>query len=90
MTRVPIRLPSLHRRARVDAGAGPLDGQPDVSGSDRALVERALPYTMTGVPRLLALVDSVRYCVGRRVPGAFVECGVWNGGASATMAAAMT
>jgi O-methyltransferase len=32
------------------------------------------------VPRLLALVDSVRYCVRREIPGAFAECGVWLGG----------
>lgn len=47
---------------------------------DREIVERALSYTMTGPARMLALVDAVRYCVSRELPGAFAECGVWRGG----------
>jgi O-methyltransferase len=53
--------------------------------ADRRIVEQALPFTMTGVPRLLALVDSVRYCIRRDVPGAFAECGVWLGGSVRAM-----
>ncbi|GAC1654525.1 MAG: hypothetical protein NVS4B3_18620 [Gemmatimonadaceae bacterium] len=48
--------------------------------ADRAIVEQAAPYTMTGIPRLQALIEGVRYCVRREVPGSFVECGVWRGG----------
>lgn len=40
---------------------------------------------MTGPIRLLALVDAVRYCVARNVPGAFAECGVWRGGSVLAM-----
>jgi O-methyltransferase len=40
---------------------------------------------MTGVARLRALVDSVRYLERRGVPGAFVECGVWRGGSVLAM-----
>src|SRR5207245_3538973 len=40
----------------------------DVSAADRAIVDLALPYTMTGVPRLQALIDAVRYVVARGVP----------------------
>src|SRR5436190_9978729 len=54
--------------------------------SDRAIVERALPATMTGATRLLALVDAVRHLVARGVPGAFAECGVWRGGSVLAMA----
>jgi O-methyltransferase len=57
--------------------------------ADRAIVERALPYTMTGVPRLHALIDAVRYCVRREVPGAFAECGVWRGGSVLAMILAL-
>ena len=53
--------------------------------ADRAIVERAQPLTMTSVPRLLALIDSVRYCVRRGIPGAFAECGVWRGGSVLAM-----
>jgi O-methyltransferase len=52
---------------------------------DRRIVEQAVPFTMTGVPRLLAVVDSVRYCVRSQVPGAFAECGVWLGGSVVAM-----
>jgi O-methyltransferase len=51
-----------------------------ISERDRPIVERALPFTMTGIPRLQALVDAVRYCVRREIPGDFAECGVWRGG----------
>jgi hypothetical protein len=44
---------------------------------------------MTGVPRLQALIDSVRYVVHRGVPGAFVECGVWRGGSALAMIATL-
>ena len=40
---------------------------------------------MTGVARLQALIDAVRYCVARDVPGAFAECGVWRGGSVLAM-----
>jgi hypothetical protein len=40
---------------------------------------------MTGRARLLALVDAVRYCEQRAIPGAFGECGVWRGGSVLAM-----
>jgi len=52
---------------------------------DRSIVERAMPYTMTGARRLMALVDAVRHCVRRDVPGDFAECGVWRGGSVLAM-----
>jgi O-methyltransferase len=52
---------------------------------DRDLIERAMPYTITGVPRLQATVDAARYCVRRGIPGAFAECGVWLGGSVLAM-----
>jgi O-methyltransferase len=52
---------------------------------DRRIIERAAPYTMTGPARLQALVDAVRYCVKRGLPGDFAECGVWRGGSVLAM-----
>ena len=52
---------------------------------DRRIIERATPYTMTGPARLQALIDAVRYCVTRGVPGGFAECGVWRGGSILAM-----
>lgn len=57
--------------------------------ADRRIIERALPHTMTGVLRLQALITAVRYLVARRVPGAFVECGVWQGGSVVAMIATL-
>jgi hypothetical protein len=72
---------------RAEAERGALREQLDgLDPSARAIVERALPYTMTGIPRLQALIDAVRYCVARGVPGAFAECGVWRGGSVLAMA----
>jgi hypothetical protein len=60
---------------------------PDLGAADRDILARARPYTMTSVERLAALVDAVRHVSEGRVPGAFVECGVWRGGSA--MAAAL-
>lgn len=67
---------------------GDSDVDRDLSGltpADRLIVERALPHSMTGVPRLQALIDAVRHCVVRDVHGAFAECGVWRGGSVLAM-----
>ena len=79
-----MRLP-LRIRSRGDRAPAP-DGLVDhASETDRRIVERALPYTMTTPARLLALVDAVRYCVTRGLDGAFAECGVWRGGSVLAM-----
>jgi len=53
--------------------------------ADRRIVEQARPLTMTDAPKIHALLDAVRYCVRRGVPGAFAECGVWRGGSVLAM-----
>lgn len=55
------------------------------SDRDRRIVDAGMAHSMTGAPRLLALVDAVRYCVDRDIPGAFAECGVWRGGSVLAM-----
>jgi hypothetical protein len=49
------------------------------------VVERTKELSITSRPRILAIVDSVRYCVRRGIPGAFAECGVWRGGSIVAM-----
>jgi hypothetical protein len=73
------------KRAATGVASAPEELLVHASAEDRAIVERALPHSMTGVARLLALVDAVRYCVARDVPGAFAECGVWRGGSVLAM-----
>ena len=58
---------------------------------DEATVEtvrRVRRHTMTSPARLHALIQGVEHVVASRVPGAFVECGVWKGGSM--MAVALT
>ena len=59
------------------------------TSEDQALIARAAPFTMTGEARIQALVDAVRYCTNRGLPGAFVECGVWRGGSVLAMILAL-
>lgn len=76
----------LGRNESAPPQADPLAG---LSEADARLVSQALPFTMTGVPRLQATIDAVRYCVERGVDGAFVECGVWKGGSVLAMILAL-
>jgi len=43
-------------------------------------------YTMISTERAYAIYSAIRYLVKAEVPGAFVECGVWKGGATMLMA----
>jgi O-methyltransferase len=85
--RASIRLRRLLRRgASVPGGPDPRTSElTGLSERDRRIVEQALPHTMTSGARLLALIDAVRYCVRRDVPGSFAECGVWRGGSVLAM-----
>jgi hypothetical protein len=49
-------------------------------------IRRVLPYTMTSVPRLIALCEAVRYITAHRIAGDIVECGVWKGGSMMAVA----
>ena len=60
----------------------------DLDAATQRIVSASLPYTMTNVERLIAIVDSIRHVVKNSVPGDVVECGVWRGGSS--MAAALS
>ena len=68
-----------------EAEAATSDPLAGLSEEDAAVAAVALPYTMTGVARLQATIDAVRYCERRGIPGAFAECGVWRGGSILAM-----
>jgi O-methyltransferase len=44
------------------------------------------PWSMVSYDRLFALIVAVRYVVDHAIPGDFVECGVWRGGAMQAVA----
>jgi O-methyltransferase len=52
----------------------------------RATMHTVRERTMTSHSRVFALIVAVRYVVDQRVPGAFVECGVWRGGSMQAVA----
>lgn len=60
---------------------------PDFDLSHTSIITAVQPYTMTSPERLYAIIEAVRYIVAAKIPGEFVECGVWKGGS--TMAAAL-
>jgi O-methyltransferase len=53
-----------------------------------AVYEKCHAFTMTSPERMYALYTAAQYVVRHRIPGDFVECGVWRGGSA--MLAALT
>ena len=53
-----------------------------------AIMEQVVGYTMIPDESLYAVIEAVRYVSQWKIPGSFVECGVWRGGA--TMSAVLT
>lgn len=74
------RLLATFRRDASDSV--PFDAKPE----HRSIVERCRPFSMTPAVRLVGLCEAVEYVVHAKVPGAFVECGVWRGGSCMAMA----
>jgi O-methyltransferase len=74
---------ALGRSRATPQGPTPLELQ--TTAADREIAARVRPYTMTSAERVHALVDAVAYIAARRIPGAFVECGVWRGGSVMAM-----
>ena len=60
--------------------------------ADRAFMEiykRVFPYTLTSIENVHTLYRATRYVAAQGIEGDFVECGVWRGGSSMTMALAL-
>jgi hypothetical protein len=60
----------------------------DIEPAFFSLWEQVSAYTMISPERGYALYKAVEYLQARGIRGAFVECGVWKGGASMLMALA--
>jgi hypothetical protein len=70
-------------------GAGRADELMDISALELEIYQQIKPYTMTSVEKVMGLVRAVQYVVKNRIPGDFVECGVWRGGSMMTVALAL-
>lgn len=46
-------------------------------------------YTMTSKARMFALYKTVKYIIDAKIPGDFVECGVWKGGSAMIIASTL-
>jgi O-methyltransferase len=59
---------------------------PDFDDASTQLFRAVEPFTMTSPERIFALLRAVDYLVENKIPGDFVECGVWRGGSAMAMA----
>ena len=59
----------------------------ETAPEDRRIIEHVRSgFTMTSAERVWTLLEAVRYLEDQRIPGDFVECGVWRGGSVMAMA----
>lgn len=58
----------------------------DMDKEFKRIYEEYKDYTMTSIERMYALYKAVEYVMNSKIPGDFVECGVWRGGSSMIMA----
>jgi O-methyltransferase len=62
----------------------------DFDDDIRDIIRAVMPFTMTDLNKLHALIMAVRYIVRYKVPGDIVECGVWRGGSMHAVARTLT
>ena len=58
----------------------------DMDDRFKKIYEVCREYTVTSIERMYALYKAVEYIVNEKIPGDFVECGVWKGGSSMVIA----
>ncbi len=58
------------------------------SPEELEVMRKVRAFTSSSPERIVGLMNAVKYVVANRIPGDFVECGVWRGGS--TMVAALT
>ena len=52
----------------------------EISKHEQKFLDNVSQYTMTTTLRQWALIQSVKYILANKIPGDFVESGVWRGG----------
>ena len=52
----------------------------EASPHHKQIIAKSLNYSMTNVNRMWALIQAYEYVEAKKIPGDFVECGVWKGG----------
>jgi len=67
----------------------PLDPVIDKDRQFRKIYAKCKNYTMTSKEKMYALYKSVKYLIDSKIPGDFVECGVWQGGSTMLIASTL-
>ena len=62
------------------------DPNQDFDDATRLLFQCVKPFTSSGIERVAALRQAVKYITDHKIPGDIVECGVWKGGSMMTIA----
>jgi O-methyltransferase len=75
----------VRREPLTDPSAVRAKPLPDMDDETAATWAAVHPYTLTSPERIAVLCDLTRYLERARVPGAYVECGVWRGGSVLAM-----
>jgi len=65
------------------------EANPDVTDAEWKIWQAMHPHSLASEARTIALIRAVEHIVNNRIAGDMVECGVWRGGSSMTMALAL-
>jgi len=66
------------------------DNNPDITDTEWEIYSTVSRYTMLSTEGILANIRAVDYILRSRIAGDIVECGVWRGGSSMSMALALS
>jgi len=58
----------------------------DFTDREIELINKVRRFTLTSPERIVSLINSVKYIIENKIPGDFVECGVWKGGSMMVVA----
>jgi len=58
----------------------------DMDAEFKVIYELCRDYTATSIERMYGLFKAIKYVIDAKIPGDFVECGVWRGGSTMLMA----
>ncbi|NIS63360.1 MAG: macrocin O-methyltransferase, partial [Proteobacteria bacterium] len=58
----------------------------DMDVEFKEIYEQCRDYTFTNIEKMYSTYKATEYIVHSRIPGDFVECGVWKGGSSMIIA----
>ena len=58
----------------------------DFSDNEIRIINMVRKFTLTSPERIVSLINAVKYIIKNKIPGDFVECGVWKGGSMMVVA----